>query len=252
MSFTIQAARKRLPTKYSEGLGISFNSTSIIDMAAGSCRDSTDVLDLINASTKTANAANTGAGGVDVGGGVAADTMYALYAIGDTTNASPVDVTLSANLTTPNPGGTYDVFRLLGFAVTDSSGDFLNFTETRNGMVRRIEYDVDKNETRVLNGGSATSFTAIDLSDFIPPTAQEFTASIILVTDNHNNFLEIRPTGSTRTDTLYKLNFLDNNTARDGRVNMDLLCSTSQSIDYELTQSSDEVTMSVLGYTHSI
>ena len=57
MSFTIQAARKRLPTKYSEGLGISFNSTSIIDMAAGACRDRTDVLDLINTSTKTANAA---------------------------------------------------------------------------------------------------------------------------------------------------------------------------------------------------
>src|ERR1700735_4457386 len=125
-----------LPRLYVQGLWISPASTTLLAVAPGAARDSTNSIDMVvglqnynNIINPTPqfmsyqpglliNSAVNGVNGLDAGT-IAASTQYAIYLIGDSRNYKNTAAVLSL---TSNPGPImpqgYDSFRLIGFIET--------------------------------------------------------------------------------------------------------------------------------------
>lgn len=159
----------RLPTDYIKNIGLTYNSASVVDIETGSCRDSTDQFNIVVTATLQANIAASGGGGLDTGA-EAADTWYAVHVIeGPVT--SPAGL-LSLSSTAPTLPGTFNRFRHVGWVRNDGSSNFFRFSQLAMGSVRRYEWDTAQDDMRVLNAGSATAFTDVDCSSFVPPTCR--------------------------------------------------------------------------------
>lgn len=114
------------PPRYWEGYQHS-NSVGTpntqIDIAAGSARDSTDALNIVNVAG-TLNLATTGANGLDAGS-LANNTWYYTFAI--TTAAGVTAFLASLSPTAPTLPGTYTKFRRIGAFLTNGSAAVLPF-----------------------------------------------------------------------------------------------------------------------------
>ncbi len=115
------------------GLTLSNDGSSpntVIDIAAGSCRDSTDIDNMVlGAFTKTTGswAVGTGNGGLDTGS-VANSTWYHVFVI-KRQDTNVVDVLLSTSATSPTLPTNYTLFRRIGAIKTDGSAHILTFTQ---------------------------------------------------------------------------------------------------------------------------
>lgn len=162
---------------YINGLQLSNDAVApntVINIAVGQCRDSTNTNDIfVNAVYNTnvvppvlisnyvaASTAFVGVGGLD-SGAVAANTMYAVYAIGSSTsqpyllNYAPINqvppielpfskfpgaALLSTNFTAPALPAGYDMFRRIGTIVTNGASQIKLFTQIGSGSSRRMWY----------------------------------------------------------------------------------------------------------------
>lgn len=158
-----------LPFLYINGLNVSNNATTPntkLDVAAGQCRDSTDSIDMVFSSAITINAAVNGYNGLDTGS-LGASHVYAVYGIADSAGFNPVGCMLSlASNSSPLLPFGYDSYRLIGYAVTDSSSHFLLAYVSGNNNYRMFIYDVPI-ATAVTAGNSAT-YAAVTLTNFVP------------------------------------------------------------------------------------
>lgn len=155
-----------LGLKYVNGLEVSRTSNTVLAIAAGQCRDSTNVFDIVSSSALALNAANTGANGIDTGT-FAASKMYYIYLVMDPTNTNAVAsvMSLSASGPTTMPSG-YSVYRLVAAWGTDSSVHFYVGDYSGNGNQRVFYYDALL--VSPVTAGAQTSFTAIDLINLVP------------------------------------------------------------------------------------
>lgn len=162
------------PFLYINGLVVSNDATTPntkIDLAAGSARDSNDVMDIILLSGVVINAAANGAINRLDAGSLAASKVYAVYVIGDSSNKhQPAGLLSLASNSAPTLPFGYDSYRKVGYAVTDSSVHFLKAYISGNNNARRFTYDAPI-ATSVTAGTSAT-YAAIDLSTFVPAVDQ--------------------------------------------------------------------------------
>lgn len=180
--------------KYVNGLDIAKTAAKIISMAAGAARDSSNTNDIILNSSVSINGANVGANGVDVAA-VIASTMYAVYVIGDSTGyKSPAGLLVLASATSPNLPAGYDMYRRVGWVLTDGSANILQFWQYGDGQERMYYYDVGISE---LSGGSSTTFAAIDLATSVPPIATEVLFDITFTPDGATEVAEFLPFGSS-------------------------------------------------------
>src|SRR5271166_4745373 len=157
---------------YVNGLGIAKTAAKIISLAAGAARDTTNTNDIILPAASaplSINGANVGANGVDVAA-IIASNFYAVYVIGDSTEYQPVAGLLSLNFSTPSLPSTYDMYRRVGWVLTDGSANILQFWQYGTGQGRMYYYDVGISE---LSGGSSTTYAAISLAASVPPLATE-------------------------------------------------------------------------------
>jgi len=166
-----------LPTGYISGMTLNRNGVSVVRVDAGSARDSTNVRNIVLASNTTATITTSGAGGLDTGS-EAADTWYAIHVIDDTSDVNSPNTLLSVSQIAPTMPSGYDVFRFVGWVRNDASSDFYDWDQTGSGPTRRIHYDETFATVRVLNGGSATTRTDIDCSEFAPPDASWLTIRV--------------------------------------------------------------------------
>lgn len=151
-----------LGNKYVNGCALSYVGNTSITMASGQVRDSSDVNDIVIPSLCTVNAALNGVvNGLDTGS-LAASTLYAVYAIADSTAFRPAGCLLSLSFSQPTLPFGYDMYRRVGAVKTDGSSHLLDFTQ--NG---RYMYYAAAIATAI-TAGAATSFTAIDLSADVP------------------------------------------------------------------------------------
>ena len=199
---------------YVNGLQISKTAAKEITMQLGAARDSTDTNDiLLNPSANipilspvVINGAYVGANGVDVA--VLADSsFYAVYVIGDSTGYQPTAGLLSLNATTPNlpggfPQGGYDMYRRVGWVLTDGSANILQFWQYGNGSGRTYYYDVG---ISALSAGAATSFTAIDLATSVPPITTEVLFNYTFTPTALGDLAEFLPYGSTATNGIIQI-----------------------------------------------
>jgi hypothetical protein len=260
-----------LPHLYISGLNISIASTTVLAIAPGQARDSNDNIDMPvgfpNLQGLTVptiqfqnyqpplliNSAVNGVNGLDQGA-LAASTQYAIYLIGDSRGYNPVAglLTLSSNAFPLLPFG-YDSYRLLGFIETDGSIHFVYATHEPQTLQNALAYYLQP-PVSVLSGGAATTFTGVDLNSAVPSGTLPNVIVELLVTfipAAANDIVTIRPTGSTATAGLITITGLQAGIAQTQYIQViaGVNGSSHASIDYEVTSSSDAVSMSVVGWT---
>lgn len=201
------------PFLYVNGLQISNDATTPntkIDIAAGQCRDSSNVFDMnlgnylganpnasANVST-TIDATTNGANGLDTGS-LANSTMYYIYVIGDASGYKTTAAIVSANAPATGPvlPFGYGISRYIGSILTDGSAHFLKTYYSGNGTVRYAQYDAPVAVTVTASGTSA-SYSAMDLSVAVPPT--NFGKVFVEYKWTNNapaDLLKFTPTGAT-------------------------------------------------------
>lgn len=169
-----------LPFTYKSGLIITNDATTpntILDIGAGQCRDSNDVIDIVvgsanlEGSTVAAplliNAAVNGVNGLDTGS-LAASTMYAVYVIADSRyyKTTAAILTLASNSAPLVPFG-YDSYRLIGYWATDASAHFL--LGYYSGIGGSLTFTYDAPQATSVTAGASTSYAAITLTALVPP-----------------------------------------------------------------------------------
>lgn len=116
------------------GLGLSFNSTTVLNIAAGmtTSDDVTTMMTLGSAYTKTTGswAVGTGNGGLDTGS-VANTTWYHVYVI-ERTDTGVVDVLFSTSATAPTLPANYTKQRRVGSFKTNGSAQIISFAQNRD------------------------------------------------------------------------------------------------------------------------
>jgi hypothetical protein len=154
---------------YINGFGLSNDATtpnSILDIAAGSCMDSTGTFQLSSNVVIKVNSAVNGLNGLDTGT-VAASTVYPVYLVWDPVSFQPTGAMISLSYTQPLMPFGYNSFLLIGYVVTDSSSHFLKgYWTAGNGTMRSFFYDAP--QATAVTAGAATTYTAVDLTKWVP------------------------------------------------------------------------------------
>jgi hypothetical protein len=262
-----------LPFLYISGLTISAASTTVLAIAPGQARDSSDNIDMAvgfpnlqgnvlpNPAATLAHlplfvsSLTNGANGLDTGA-IAASTNYSVWLIGDSRGYKPVAGLLSlySNAFPLLPVG-YDSYRLLGFANTDGSKHFLaaQIVQAANAQGFFLQP-----EASVLSGGNATSFTGIDLSATIPDAQVALPDTSVVILDVTftpaaiGDVVQFRPYGSTATANLPTIVGIAAGIPQQQYIQV--VCGTGfadagdASISYLVTSSSDSVNVSITGW----
>lgn len=209
MAIPVGTPMVNLGNLYIDGLAIAPGATtSLINMAAGAARDSTNTDDIVLSTAVVINGAVNGANGLDTGA-LAASTFYYVYVIGSSLGANP-DIDIETQVSTMAAGSTilngtvitegvvtpptwsvtnnyqpaglislsataptlpqgYDMFRRIGSALTSGGSVFLPFSQdSSNGSFRTVWYDTP---ISVLAATAAAAFTAQSLAVAVPVTA---------------------------------------------------------------------------------
>jgi hypothetical protein len=214
--------------------------------------DSTGVYDMTWATQLVANIAASGAGGLDTGA-PANNTWYAVFVIGDTRNVNTPAALFSVSPTAPTMPAGYNVFRRVGWVRRTGSAVFLKFDQIGNGTVRTYYYDEQSATLNALLGGASTAFAAVSLAAFVPPTSRE----VILAIGFNNpgsaatDFVMFRETGSTQTLPITRIG-PGTTIAQVMLVQLRMICSTAQSIDYQVSAAADRCNVNVSGFVDEI
>lgn len=155
------------PWLYANGYAISNNATTPntkLDIATGSCMDSTGVYQLISTEEIVIDAASNGLNGLDTGT-LAASKVYSVFLVADPVDQQPMGAMVSLAAVPLLPFG-YSVYKLIGYATTDASAHFLKgYWTAGNSGTRTFTYDAP---IIALNAGTQTSYTGVALTTFVP------------------------------------------------------------------------------------
>ena len=258
-----------LPRLYTQGLQLSAASTTVIALSPGAARDSTNSIDMVvglqnyfgidNPAVQFSgyqaglfvNSAVNGVNGLDTGT-IAASTQYAVYLIGDSRNYNNTAAVLSltSNVAPLLPSG-YDSYRLIGFWATDGSSHFVYATNKPQNIGGLLTY-FNNPGLSVLTGGTATSFTAIDLTTnaAVPTTTLQNVIVTFLATFTPvaaGDTAQFRPTGSSATGGLPTITGIAAGIAQTQYIQVIAgVGSSKPEIDYKLTSGSDALTLTVV------
>jgi hypothetical protein len=260
-----------LPHLYVQGLSISCASTTLLAIAPGAARDSNNAMDMVvglqnyfgvdlpaqlYASYQPGlliNSAVNGVNGLDTGT-IAASTQYAVYLIGDSRNYNPTAAVISLTSSpAPTMPAGYDSNRLIGFIETDGSSHFVYATHKPQNIAGLLQY-YNSPAISVLSGGTATTFTAIDLtgSSAIPTTTLPnviVTLLVVFTPAAVGDVVQFRPTGSSATSNIPTITGVTAGFAQTQYIQVIAgVGSSKPEIDYLVTSGSDAVTVSVAAW----
>lgn len=160
--------------KYVNGLKLSNDGTTpdeIVVIAAGAARDSSNANDIVVDSALSVDITNSGANGLDAGS-VANSTMYAVYVIADSSKYKDAAglFSLASNSTPVLPQG-YDMYRRVGYVLTDGTADILKFDQRGNGQDRVMWYR--QSIASDVTAGASAAYAAVDISGSVPAQATQ-------------------------------------------------------------------------------
>lgn len=154
---------------YFNGLKISNDVTTPntkLDIAAGSCLDSTGTFQMVSAAPIIINAASSGLNGLDTGV-LVLSTVYAVYLVSDPVTQQPTGAMISTSLTGPLMPFGYSAWALVGYIATDASVHFLAGYWSDNDAPRRL-FLFDAPQATAVTAGAATSYTGVALTKWVP------------------------------------------------------------------------------------
>jgi len=189
---------------YVDNLELSWTSDEVIAIAAGRARNSTDENDIIVESALAVSNIVSGANGLD-SGSVAASTMYAVYVIGSSYDVVPAAGLLSlASNSAPTLPEDYDMYRRIGWVLTDGTSDNLLFYQYGSDKTRQYYYDVGISE---LSAGSSATYAAIDLATSVPPIATNVIMDVAYTPNGATDVAEFLPFGSSATNGIVRFGY---------------------------------------------
>ena len=153
-----------LPYLAENNLQLDWISATSVKVKAGIGRDFTNTFDMDLAADITIDGSITGINGLDTGT-LTLNKWYRVFVIWQQTKFSDVATIISESDIPTLPAG-YDIYRRVGWLRTDASAHFNPFFQSGNGNIRIYEW---LNNTDVLTGGAATSFTPVDMDGAVPP-----------------------------------------------------------------------------------
>jgi hypothetical protein len=241
---------------YINGFGISNDATTpntLLDIAPGSCLDSTGSFQLSNNSTIVVNSAVNGLNGLDTGT-IAANTLYAVYLVWDPVTFQPTGAMLSLSYTQPLMPFGYNAFLLIGFVAVDGSSHFIKgYWSAGNGSMRTFTYDAF--QATAVTAGAQTSYTNVDLTKFVPLVNN---TPVSIFTNFSGNAaadtLKLQSgngTGDQVIITAPVVTGTAHTTTLSTVLAQNVLISSvlSPTINYKVSSGSDAVAISVAGYT---
>lgn len=239
---------------YVNGLQIAnttyLTAVSTLFLTQGAARDSTNISDIILSDTLTLDIKKSGANGLDIGSG-AINTCYAVYVIGDSTdNNSTAGLFSLATSAIPYLPSGYDMYRRVGWIFTDPNVNINHFAQAGNNENRTYYYFGPLN---VLTNGSATTYTPVNLSAFVPPISGQG------ITNVNEVLLNVNYTPSSASNRvefndfefagIIPLGIVQFGTGVAGQQFGSIrVPSQAQQIFYR-AQAGDSVTLNVTGYT---
>jgi hypothetical protein len=153
---------------YFNGLAISNDATTpntILDVAPGSCLDSTGTFQLTLPTAGIITTSTLGLNGIDTGT-IAASKVYAVYLVADPVTQQPTGLICSLNVTTPLLPFSYSAYAKIGYFTTDSSAHILKGYWSDNDAARRIfTYDAF---ISVGTTSTSATYVNVDLTKFVP------------------------------------------------------------------------------------
>ncbi len=169
------------PFLYMNGLLLSNDATTPhtkLDIAAGVCRDSNNVIDInlgnylglsgigtANSAT-VINFAVNGINGLDTGT-FAASTGYYIFAIADSSEKKVSGAIASLSSSAPTLPFGYDSIRLLGWVLSDGSIFLLPFYASGSGSSKYFQWDAPIAVT-VTDSGTSATYSAMSLAVGVP------------------------------------------------------------------------------------
>jgi hypothetical protein len=237
-----------MPYGYIQGLNIS-NGTDTdhdIDIAAGRCKDSTGVYDLITSTGLTKQidatwAAGTNAGGLDTGT-VANSTWYYIWSIRKDSDGS-TDVLFSTSATSPTmPSGYTYKRRIRGAVLTNGSANILGFFQKDNYFWwKTLTQDAALN-----NPGTSRVLTAVSS----PPEMISMLTAVVAQIDANRNYVDfVSPDCADNAPLGY---MFDSYSSLSNRQEMQLLIKTDSSSRIatrcSLSNASTYVSLHVYGF----
>jgi len=230
--------------KYIEGLLVSYNDTTKLDVASGQARDQSNTNDIELASSVTIDASNNGKNGLDTGS-LANNTIYAVYVIGNSRDNADAAAIVSSDLSQPVLPKDYDMYRRIGYVRTDGSAEFLKFYMYGNGHNREVWYDVARS---VLSNGTSTTYAEIDLSDDMPSLSTTVILDVAYTPNAATNVAELRNIESSATDGQVRFGY-GVAAAQVGMVRVPAgLDSGDVKIEYKVANGSDDLDIGLQGY----
>jgi len=229
------------PNLYIDDLRITYVVSNAIALSNGGARNSSNINDISYESPTIIDGSKSGViNGLDQGS-ITADTIYCVYAIGDSTQNNLNGGILSLNSNTPLIPGGYDMFRRLGWVLTDSSALIIPFREFGRERSRVMWYAI---EQVALTNGSETDFTSIDLSGLLGATATNVIMNVLYTPSSPANICQFLPPGDDYEEGIVKYGCGVAN-AQQGQV---IIPSASiPSIQYKV-ESGDTLSLAVAGY----
>jgi len=214
---------------------------------------SDNTIDIVNSpSTVTCNVSTAGpaANGRDQAGAFSANSWIHFYWIRNGTTLACLASTV-APMTGPTFPSTYTHWSYATSVRFDGSSHLYK-VEADGNMVRYLD---DESNLLVLTAGNATSFTAVDMSAFVPPNSREVEVSAILqgldsgIGVQHE--LQYRPTGSSAVIGIARAYTQVGTIPASAQQFAVLKTNSAQSIDYKFDaafSSSGGAYIIVVGY----
>lgn len=228
---------------YVNGLELAWASATTLTIASGSARNSTNANDIVLDASVTINGATNGANGLDAGS-LANATFYYVYVIASSNSLADAAGLISTSAT-PSLPANYDMYRRVGFVLTDGSAEFLLFWQNGNDKKRTVWYDVGISE---LSAGTATSYTAINLATSVPPLATNVIFDIAYTPNSATNTAQFLPYGSSATNGVVRFG-CGVAAAQKGQIIVPCeLNSAVPTVQYKVSNGSDSLTLLTMGY----
>jgi hypothetical protein len=228
---------------YVNGCYMNWLSTTTLSVTSGQCRDVTNTADIVLGATTTITSTTVGVNGVDVAAAVAS-SFYAVYVIGSSTDQKPGACLLSLSSTAPSLPFGYDMFRRVGYVLTDSSAHFLNFWQEGRNMF----YDVG---ISVLSAGTSTTYANVALTTAVPPEATNVNLVVTYTANSATNVAHFLPYGSTATNGIVRFGY----GVAAAQVGMAVVPAelnvAAPTIQYKVS-ASDSLSLLVAGYTDQL
>lgn len=229
---------------YVDNLELSWTSDEVIAIAAGRARNSSDENDIIVESALAVSNIVSGANGLDTGT-VAASTMYAVYVIGSSYDVvDPAGLLSLASSSTPTLPEDYDMYRRVGWVLTDGTSDNLLFWQYGSDQTRQYYYDVGISE---LAAGSSATYAEIDLATSVPPIATNVIMDVAYTPNGATDVAEFLPFGSSATNGIVRFGYGVAGAQVGQAVIPCELDSAVPKIQYKVT-SGDVITVLTMGY----